>query len=530
MSKAMVTALVVAAGLLGGPAAANGYSLEAHCESPPLGPVDDCTPWHTSDVRLTWSWSPNTETETSGCETRTFTADTPPAGIPQTCSVTWSTMKLEATAYVRVDKTRPAITGAVPSRAPDHNGWWTHPVDFSFQGSDEASGIAGCDTVTYAGPDGRGVAVEGSCRDVAGNSATATRLIDYDATPPAIDGRAVARSGATAQGSWQAPGAVTAEVVRSGDGKTSTVYSGPAAAFNDAGLSAAATYTYTVTVFDDAGNAATASTTAAAEPLPGASRLTPQGDALLTRPPLLRWKRVRRASYYNVQLYRGGHKILSAWPRRNRLQLHSRWHYGNRRHHLARGTYRWYVWPGRGRRAARHYGKLIGTSTFRFGRRLGGAAIAYAAQDRSAVAPDPAPVKPDPAPVKRAPPPVTRAPAPRAVTAAPGVSQQQSPLPSGTAAPRLPQPNPAPTRVPRKSQRAHRERRRRPAGNPQARPLLGPPTFAQHAPFVAAGIATANAIDDNRLLLIGFVLLALVVLDAAVLRWAVRVVGAPRLY
>ena len=84
----------------------------------------------------------------------------------------------------------------------------------------------------------------------------------------------------------------------------------------------------------------------------------------MREPPLLRWKRVRRATYYNVQLYRKGRKVLTRWPRRASLQLRRRWRYGGKPRYLAPGRYRWYVWPGYGRRSAHKYGRLLGKSHF----------------------------------------------------------------------------------------------------------------------------------------------------------------------
>jgi hypothetical protein len=90
----------------------------------------------------------------------------------------------------------------------------------------------------------------------------------------------------------------------------------------------------------------------------------PRTGARVTSPPVLRWRRVAKASYYNVQLYRGRVKVLSTWPTRTSLQLRVRWTYLGRQQRLSRGTYRWYVWPGYGRPAARRYGRLLGQSTF----------------------------------------------------------------------------------------------------------------------------------------------------------------------
>jgi hypothetical protein len=92
--------------------------------------------------------------------------------------------------------------------------------------------------------------------------------------------------------------------------------------------------------------------------------LSPTAGARVKRPPLLVWKRVARAGYYNVQVYRGKMKVFSGWPIRTRLQMTSRWKFQGRMRKLAPGTYRWYVWPGYGAPAARRYGSLLGQSTF----------------------------------------------------------------------------------------------------------------------------------------------------------------------
>ena len=78
---------------------------------------------------------------------------------------------------------------------------------------------------------------------------------------------------------------------------------------------------------------------------------SPKPGARLARPPLLRWVPVSGASYFNVQLYRGKTKLLSAWPVPARLQLRKSWSYAGSKRALAPGTYTWYVWPGLGARA-----------------------------------------------------------------------------------------------------------------------------------------------------------------------------------
>ena len=72
---------------------------------------------------------------------------------------------------------------------------------------------------------------------------------------------------------------------------------------------------------------------------------------------------MRGASYYNVQLFRGG-KLLSTWPVRSTLQLSRTWRFGGHQYRLTSGRYAWYVWPGFGEIGLGRYGRLIGHSTF----------------------------------------------------------------------------------------------------------------------------------------------------------------------
>jgi hypothetical protein len=99
--------------------------------------------------------------------------------------------------------------------------------------------------------------------------------------------------------------------------------------------------------------------------------LTPRAGARVTRPPALVWRRVKRARYYNVQVYRGRRKVLTAWPTKTKLQLNARWTNLGRKERLLPGSYSWYVWPGYGVPSARRYGQLLGQSTFVVARRSG---------------------------------------------------------------------------------------------------------------------------------------------------------------
>ncbi len=75
--------------------------------------------------------------------------------------------------------------------------------------------------------------------------------------------------------------------------------------------------------------------------------------------PTLTWRARPKVKYYNLQLFRNGRKILSAWPTVARYTLKPSWRYRGHTYKLTAGSYRWYVWPGYGPRSAHHYGRLL---------------------------------------------------------------------------------------------------------------------------------------------------------------------------
>ena len=94
---------------------------------------------------------------------------------------------------LKYDATVPQTT-ATPGRVPDSNGWYRAPLTVSFAGTDATAGIESCDPPkNYSGPDNAGASVNGSCRDLAGNSAARSFVLGYDATAPQVTGASPAR-------------------------------------------------------------------------------------------------------------------------------------------------------------------------------------------------------------------------------------------------------------------------------------------------------------------------------------------------
>ncbi len=256
----------------------------------------------------------------------------------------------------------PPETKASPARAADANGWYNHSVAVAFTGIDAVSGGVSCDAAkTYSGPDSSGTNVGGACTDKAGNTGSDTVLLKYDATPPSLRALAASAGDKRVQLSWTAsPDATSVAISRAParGGAGTARFAGKAKTFTDTGLANGQRYRYNVVVRDDAGNEATGSVLAT--PL---ALYRPAAGAQVRPPVVLEWGTRPQARYYNVQLFRRG-KVLSLWPRANRVRLPVRWTYGGKRYRLEPGLYRWYVWPGVGDRKDARYGPRIGSSEF----------------------------------------------------------------------------------------------------------------------------------------------------------------------
>jgi hypothetical protein len=163
-------------------------------------------------------------------------------------------------------------------------------------------------------------------------------------------------------------GAGTLHVTRSpGRDKASSsdLYTGSGTAFADRRAENYVRYRYTVTASDPAGNIVERS--AFARPLPTLFSPRPGARLGIGSAPRLAWRAVRRARYYNVQLWRDGLKVGSWWPSYARLRVPSRWRLDGEQQRLLPGAYSWYVWPGRGAPRLGRYGPLLGKSTFVIG-------------------------------------------------------------------------------------------------------------------------------------------------------------------
>jgi hypothetical protein len=86
---------------------------------------------------------------------------------------------------IQIDKTPPAITA---SQSPSANaaGWNKSDVTVTFTCSDALSQVDSCTSPTLINTEGANQTVTGTATDRAGNSATTTKTINLDKTPPAL--------------------------------------------------------------------------------------------------------------------------------------------------------------------------------------------------------------------------------------------------------------------------------------------------------------------------------------------------------
>jgi hypothetical protein len=312
-------------------------------------------------VTVNWQFDPLPDSS-SGCDAVTISVDTP--GRRLQCSADWGGIHIDYPLTIKIDRVVPSVRGGA-ARSPDANGWYNHAVPVSFSGTDATSGVAGCSSATYAGPDNGHAVVSGTCTDVAGNVGGGSLSLAYDSTPPRLKKLRAKHSNHAVIFKWQVSPDTQRVVITRAPGKkrgtSSTVYEGKAHLFRDKGLHVGTRYRYRVSVFDAAANKVSRTvritgTGALFAPAPGAS---------VKGAPRLQWAAVRGASYYNVLLVRNG-TVFSAWPKGTSFKLPRSWVYHGQRYRLHRGVYRWFVWPGFGARSANKYGRLVGRSSFLF--------------------------------------------------------------------------------------------------------------------------------------------------------------------
>jgi len=316
---------------------------------------------HGDDVVVHWSVS--LDATATNC-LAAVAVPGPTAGKRLSCWAQNSDGRVSAvTRLIKIDATPPTATAHV-SRRPDFHGWYNRPVTVRWSGTDATSGVASCTTATYRGPDSSGATVSGGCVDRAGNRTSTPIHVAYDATPPTL--RKVAEQSTVAGDvlSWESSSASDRIVVRRavrGRKRHSTVFDGIGSGFTDTKAHPGTQYVYSVRSFDQAGN------TSRSVPVIGQVRILAlrktRYQPIAAADPILRWRRISGAGYYNVQLFRGSRRIYSTWPAKRQIGLQTTWTWSGHQFSLSPGRYRWYVWAGFGARRSAQY-HIVGSAHF----------------------------------------------------------------------------------------------------------------------------------------------------------------------
>ena len=187
----------------------------------------------------------------------------------------------------------------------------------------------------------------------------------YDATAPTLPVAKAMVAKGVAKIVWQrSPDAVLVELERSpgiNGRKKTIVYRGNGVSFTDKTVRDGVRYRYEIRASDVAGNMVEKAVTA---DIATPALYKPATGAAVRAPLVLAWEAVKGATFYNVQLYRNGRKVLTFWPKTATFRVGKTWRYAGKLQRLERGRYNWYVWGARGTRAKPQYGKLLGSNTF----------------------------------------------------------------------------------------------------------------------------------------------------------------------
>lgn len=377
-SLGIVTKLILASFVLGGLSLFGAEPIAADTSPPTVSPtvtgIVGTNGWYRGStggnyVVLHWNFSdPGAVVDhTTGCEPA-IRINGPSVGTTETCTAYLSPYpeggSVQWQKSIKIDADAPTGVAATPSRGPDTNGWYNHALSVSWSGGDATSGIAGCTSTAYQAPDAAPAAVSGGCTDLAGNSSSSSFAFQYDATPPQLSSLSVQSADGANIVQWKSSSpADVAAISRLARGSRSerSLFSGAGADFVDKKIRDGVEYHYSVRTYDQAGNASQARTVLALPKVVSLGKVsyTPRAAAQ----PILSWPARRGASYYHVQLFRNGKRILAAWPLKTELGLRPAWRWAGRRYRLAPAKYAWFVWAGFGARTAARY-KLIGHSTF----------------------------------------------------------------------------------------------------------------------------------------------------------------------
>jgi hypothetical protein len=178
------------AGNVSDPSTASGINID---KTKPIisgdrAPAANIHGWNNTDVSVSFTCSDALSgVDSDSVAGATLTGEGAGQSVTNTGSCTdkaGNTADTATVSDINIDKTAPSVTGT-PSRAADHNGWYTSAFSVDWNGTDGLSGTDTCDADSnYSGPDTASGSLTGHCQDKAGNDGSANFTFKFDATGP----------------------------------------------------------------------------------------------------------------------------------------------------------------------------------------------------------------------------------------------------------------------------------------------------------------------------------------------------------
>ncbi|HVN10638.1 MAG TPA: PxKF domain-containing protein, partial [Kineosporiaceae bacterium] len=215
-----------------------------------VSPAPNADGWNNSDVTVTFAAEDDaTASGVTVSPPVTVTDETAGTVVTGRATDTAGNVGTDAVT-VKLDKTKPTITGSVTSGTKGSGDWYVGPVKVSFTCSDDLSGIATCPDPVVVTANGVN-SVTGTATDKAGNAASVTLSgIRIDQEKPALTTANVnVQGGIYILGAVPTPRCTATDAVSGVASCTVTAHGGNA---NGVG-----TFTYVATATDNAGNTTT---------------------------------------------------------------------------------------------------------------------------------------------------------------------------------------------------------------------------------------------------------------------------------
>jgi len=141
--------------------------------------------WYRTPVTIVWQCTDRVD-GTNRTTSKTVSTEGANQTVTASCTNLAGTTVTASQTGINIDLTPPVVT-ASPSSLPNGNGWHASAVTVSFTCKDALSGVASAPPQQTFSAEVKGATANGTCTDIAGNSATATYgPINIDRTLPVI--------------------------------------------------------------------------------------------------------------------------------------------------------------------------------------------------------------------------------------------------------------------------------------------------------------------------------------------------------